>query len=383
MDRPTRPPDPPPGGPSGQSSEADAKATKLRQTTALPPPELTPRQQRAGVRTEVLAPPPDELPTRPPAAATQAPQPPTGTSAPLPLTGTPAPQPPIGPPPRAAVSDNTSGNRPEAKPEATAEVAATPPPAIETRPARASRPARPPSSGLRIAARSRPQLPRPIAWGLGLALVLVAGLVAWMSRQDLSLAFDRWLTLPSWQAEQSPPTEPLVEPATPAATVPQESGPVWTFETIEAALGPLPAQLQTLSDAGKVEQEDFADLARRQAPAALRRSRWENWRLVWGNRTAQLRQAMPPLDVCLPHAALESTCLATDEALEALERLVDLPDPEAAPTHLACADAVLAAWRRAEEEALTRAAAAAVGEPGLDDTAEAAIEVEDLLRPEG
>ncbi len=207
-----------------------------------------------------------------------------------------------------------------------------------------------------------------------------------MSRHGVGLDFDRWLTLPTWQEQEAPATETTVEVTEPRAAEPQEEGPAWTFESIEAALRPLPAQLQTLSDAGKVEQEDFADLARRQAPQALQRSRWENWRRVWGNRTAQLRQAMPPLEVCLPHAALEATCLATDEALEALERIVGLPSPAAAPTQLACADAVLAAWHLAEEEAAA-AQAAAEADYGLNDdngdTGDPVIEVEDLLRPEG
>ena len=206
--------------------------------------------------------------------------------------------------------------------------------------------------------------------------MLIAGWGLWLVRRPVDQALDRWLTLPSWPQPAAEEEEPVAAVEdTPVMEPEADEGPTWTFETIEAALVPLPQQLQALSDAGKGEVADFADLARRKAPEALQRSRWENWRRAWRNRTSQQRQAMPPLEVCLPHAALESTCLAVDEALVALETVGELPSPDAAPTHLACADAVLGAWRQAEEAARAAAEAAALEAAAMEaEAAEAAAD---------
>lgn len=213
-------------------------------------------------------------------------------------------------------------------------------------------------------------------------MVFLAGLLLWAVQGSLASSLDRWLTLPSWQ---STTPDIVIEPR-PVVEVeaeePEDTGPVWTFETIEEALLPLPIQVQELSRAGGQEQESFADLARRKAPEALQRSRWENWRLVWGNRTLVLRQAMPPLDSCRPHAALEPTCLVVDETLSMLEEIAHLEDSTTALAYFERADQVLETWRLAKEaeEAAAMEAEALAAEALAAEALEAQALTDEILQ---
>lgn len=349
----------PPEGPLPSPASVEGS---MRRTMPLPAPDIRPR--RSGMQTESLAAPTIEIPpdpTPPPAA-------PTGADL----------APPSPPVPDPSASPPTAGPT-------------EPPPPRRVRP---SRPSPPVSSGVRIAAGSTPQVPRPLAWGITGVLIFVSGLALWGAREGVAASLDRWLALPTPQAAEPIAEVPVRPPPPVVAEEPEETGPVWTFETIEAAIQPLPEQVGALSEAGRGELKDFADLARRNAPQALQRSRWENWRQVWRNRTLALRQTMPPVATCRPHAALEATCVVVDDSLGVLEGIADLPDATEASAALDRADEILDTWRAAVEAeaaaALEAAAleAEALAEEGLDQDSGVgseteAIEVEDLLDPDG
>lgn len=337
-------------------AQTTLKPGDLRHTTPLVASEL-PGRRRPGLQTETLEAP--EIPAAPtPTPASE-----------VPTTVMPkVPEPPasaLTPPPPS------TGQRPQPSP---------PPPPREPAPQRPSRPPSPGSSGVRIAARSQAGVPRPIAWGAGVVLVVLSGLVFWAARQPIDGSLDRWLTLPTIQRAE-PVAVATPQPVQDAVPVEEEdTGPVWDFTTIEEALIPLPDQVQTLITAGRQEQTDFADLAQRDAPAALQQSRWDNWRQVWRNRTAIPRETTPPVEECLPHAALEAACVAVHEALLELEGISELPQADGALEVFDRADAVLDAWRtakEAEEAAALEAAALEAEAAALE--AQAAGELTDEI----
>lgn len=356
-------------------AQTTLKPGDLRHTTPLVASEL-PGVRRPGLQTETLeapvipsAPPPDLASEALTAVMPKVPETPTHAPAPVATPPAPAPTAPdlLIPPPQASTTQHPQTTLP-------------PPPERPKPPQRPSRPPSPASSGVRIAARSQANIPRPIAWGAGVVLVALSGLALWAARQPIDQSLDRWLTLPTFERVE-PVAQDTPQPVQEAAPVEkEESGPVWDFPTIEEALTPLPDQVQALSTAGRQEQADFADLAQRDAPAALQQSRWDNWRQVWQNRTAVPRQAMPPVDECLPHAALEAACVAVHQALLELEGISGLPRADSALNAFDRADAVLEAWRTAkeEEEAAALEAAALEAEAAAQE-AQAAGELTDEI----
>ncbi len=195
---------------------------------------------------------------------------------------------------------------------------------------------------LRGAARSSSPEPSVIgAWVVTLVLILVAGGTLYAVRSPVNAALDRWL--PTLARPSEEPAQELPEPVPePAPVAEEESGPVWTFVDIEAAIGPLPESTDALIAEGRSELSQFTGLSSKdETRALLIRNRWRLWGRIWHNRVEQIRGAMPPLEECVIHAALEPICLALTESLASLDQVPSANSVAAAKDHFAEAARVL------------------------------------------
>ena len=188
------------------------------------------------------------------------------------------------------------------------------------------------------------------AWGLTLGAVLVAGLVLYAARAQVASALDRWIPLP--ERPEPAPVEVVEPPPDPEPPAEEPSEPPWNLAEIEASLGPLAAEVESLIAEGREEVSQFKGLgASDETRALLARNRWTMWGRIWRNRVEHVRRRLPPIEDCEVHAGTEPTCRALLESLAFLERVPAMDRRDEAAEVLDQAAAVLTELRAAQEEA--------------------------------
>jgi hypothetical protein len=159
---------------------------------------------------------------------------------------------------------------------------------------------------------------------VGLAAIVVTGLLFFALRAPLANGLDQLLPLPA-----PPPPPTVIQTAAPAPTTTldgQKTGaPAWTLEQIQAVATSLPAEIQNLCREGKVELKEFKDLGSADPDKLAReRNRWQSWGRIWLNRLRVLEKRLPADEACFAHPTMVAACQRLRGVLATLKRVPEM-----------------------------------------------------------